>query len=183
MTNPTDPAFLPFRVELDGGVVVEADGTTVVPAGEAAAVPELVLRMPAARAHSLAHLLDDWSRALGLVPANRAATADLVLSRTLEVAAAVLGDVGAMRCAARASGGVTAPQRLAAATVLAEREARLSAVQRVAVVDSVARWMDEDAGDELAYALLSAVCETDVTTNRVYVALLAPPSEPEPATP
>ena len=72
---------------------------------------------------------------------------------------------------------MTAPQRLAAVGVLAEREERLSAVQRFAVVDAAARWMDEDAGDELAYALLSAVCSTDAATSHAYLALLSPPPD------
>jgi hypothetical protein len=61
--------------------------------------------------------------------------------------------------------------------VLAKREERLSAVQRFAVVDAAARWLEEDAGDELAYALLGAVCSTDVATNNAYLALLSPPDE------
>lgn len=65
------------------------------------------------------------------------------------------------------------------------REPRLSALQRLAVVDAAAGWLQQDAGDELAFALLGAVCSTDITTSQTYVALLAPPpaedAAPEPA--
>jgi hypothetical protein len=165
------------RVELDGGEVVELVGGMVRTTAGVEAGPALVLRMPASRAHSLAHLMDDWSRALGLAPPKGWATEERVLSRTLEAGAATLGEPGAMRCTARQFGEVSAPQRLAAVTVLAERESRLSAVQRFAVVDAAARWLGEDSGDELAYALLAAVCGTDVTTNQVYTALLTRPAE------
>jgi hypothetical protein len=40
------------------------------------------------------------------------------------------------------------------------------------VVDAAARWLDEDAGDELAYALLGAVCSAEATASRAYLALL-----------
>lgn len=170
MTDPTEPALRPFRVVLDGGEVIES-------AGADRAAPELVLRLPVSRAHSLAHLLDDWFGALG--PVSSFGSGGLVLSRTLEAGAAALGDLGALSCAAREFTGVTAPQRLAAVTVLAERESRLSAVQRVAVVDAAARWLAEQSGDEFAYALLAAVCGTDVTTSQVYTALLVSPMAPE----
>lgn len=169
MSDPTDPPVRPFRIKLDGGEVVEYDGEPA----------ELVLRLPVSRAHSVAHLLDGCSRSRGAGLARDAVVADRVLARTLEAASAALGDADAMHCAVRALGTVTAAQRLAAASELAEVESRLSAVQRVAVVDAAARWLEDEAGDELAYALLSAVCGTDVRTNRVYVALLSPPVEPE----
>jgi hypothetical protein len=169
----------PFRITLDDGAVVESTGGTLSPAYSDAAVPELVLRLPAFRAHRLAHLLDDWSRALGLAPPAGWAATDRPLSRTLEAAAAALGDPDAGRCMSRALGEIGAQQRMAALTVLQEREPALSATQRIATIDAAARWMNEDAGDELAFALLAAVCRSDVTTNQVYLALLSPPPEPE----
>jgi hypothetical protein len=176
MANPTDVPFERFLAELDGGEAVQADGATVRTAsGEV--VPTLLLRLPVARAHTLAHLLDDWSRVFRLAPGNATSAADRLLAEALEAAAASVGEPGALRCASRLSGGVTAPQRLAAVGVLAEREDRLSALQRFAVVDAAARWLGEDAGDELTYALLSAVCSTDATTSHAYLALLGPPPD------
>jgi hypothetical protein len=163
MGDPTDPPIRPFRIALDGGELIEYNGGP----------PELVLRLSAARAHSVAHVLDGCSRGRGV--AVRDGAADRMLARTLEAATAALGETEAMRCAVRSIGTVGAAQRLAAVNELAEVEPRLTGVQRVAVIDAAARWLEDEAGDELAYALLSAVCGTDLTTNRVYVALLSPP--------
>jgi hypothetical protein len=71
-------------------------------------------------------------------------------------------------------------QRLAALVVLTEREQRLSAVQRLVVVDAAARLMDEEGGNELAWALLDAVCSTTETTSHTYLALLARPDASAP---
>ncbi|MGH3513796.1 MAG: hypothetical protein ACRDRB_16160 [Pseudonocardiaceae bacterium] len=65
-------------------------------------------------------------------------------------------------------------QRLAAVAVLGEREAHLSAVQRLALVDAAAWWLSEtNGGEDLAYALLAASCATEVTTEHVYLTLIA----------
>ncbi|MGH3819977.1 MAG: hypothetical protein ACRDRE_19955, partial [Pseudonocardiaceae bacterium] len=71
-------------------------------------------------------------------------------------------------------------QRLAALAVLGEREAQLSAVQRLALVDAAAWWLSElNGGEELAYALLTAACSAEVTTEHVYLALITPSDEPD----
>jgi hypothetical protein len=60
--------------------------------------------------------------------------------------------------------------------VLGEREAQLSAVQRLALVDAAAWWLSEpNGGEELAYALLAASCSTEVNTEHTYLALITPP--------
>jgi hypothetical protein len=43
------------------------------------------------------------------------------------------------------------------------------------VVDSAARWLAEDAGEELAQALLEAVCTEPTTASFVYLALIDQP--------
>lgn len=180
MADPTDTDAPRIRIDLDGGVAVEADGSTVDLGAGAGDEPLLVLRMPRSRAHSLAHVLEDWSRAFRMAPNRNDKPQDWVLSRALEQAAAAVGDRKALACEVRLSGGVEPDQRLAAADVLKKREQRLTPLQRIAVVDAAARWMDEeDAGDQLAYALLAAVCSTDVTTSHAYLALLAPVADPE----
>jgi hypothetical protein len=69
---------------------------------------------------------------------------------------------------------------LAAVAVLGERETRLSAVQRLALVDAAAWWLaDPSGGQELAYALLAATCSEEVTTEHVYLALITTPDEPD----
>jgi hypothetical protein len=66
-------------------------------------------------------------------------------------------------------------KRLAAVAVLGEREAHLSAVQRLALVDAAAWWLSEpNGGEELAYALLAASCAAEITTEHVYLALITP---------
>jgi hypothetical protein len=80
---------------------------------------------------------------------------ELDLSRTLELAAAALGDGDepTMR-SPRGSRVISHRQRLAAVAVLGERDAQLSAVQRLALVDAAAWWLSEpNGGEELAYAL------------------------------
>ncbi|MDQ2883163.1 MAG: hypothetical protein M3Y48_18795 [Actinomycetota bacterium] len=68
---------------------------------------------------------------------------------------------------------------MAAVAVLGEREERLSAVQRLALVDATAWWLsDPNGGHELAHALLAATCSTEVTTEHVYLALITPPGGP-----
>src|SRR5262249_20265999 len=104
---------------------------------------------------------------------------ELKLSRTLELAAAALGEHDApIIRSPRGSRVVPNRQRLAAVAVLGEREAQLSAIQRLALVDAAAWWLSEpNGGEELAYALLSASCSGAVTTEHAYLALIAPADE------
>jgi hypothetical protein len=165
MSNPIDTPGQLVRVELAGAAVVEA----------ASGDPAMVaVRLSAARAHSLAHLLGDWTTGFRMTPDRGEARSTFTLSRALEDVAAAVGDPGAMACAMRAPGSVTREQRMAAVAVLREEEPTLSPVQRIAAVDAAARWMDEDAGDEMAYALLGAVCLSDTVTTRTYLALITP---------
>ena len=127
MTDSSDPRAEPFRTVLDDGVVVETDGSTVIDPSSGALLPAVLLRMSGARAHTLAHLLDDWCR----------------MARVF--------------------------------AVLREREHRITPVQRIAVVDAAARWLAEDAGEELAEALIHAVCSDTVNANLVYLALIEHP--------
>lgn len=173
MTNPIDTPGRRFRVELAGGAVVEADEEWPAADDRPAMV---AVRLSVARAHSLAHLLGEWSTAFRMVPDRAELPSTFTLSRALEDVAAALGDPAALACATRAAGSVPAGQRLAAVDVLRVEEPSLSPVQRVAVVDAAARWLDEDAGDELAYALLGAVCLSDAVTTRTYLALIASPT-------
>ena len=132
--------------------------------------------MSRARAHTLAHVLDDWSRTALLFTAPRSTeVSERSLAWTLEAITAAAGDPDAARCARGHPGPPSAEQRLAAVTVLREREERITPVQRIAVIDAAARWLAEDAGEELAQALLQAACADPVTANFAYLALIAPP--------
>ncbi|HKR51207.1 MAG TPA: hypothetical protein VJT72_16800 [Pseudonocardiaceae bacterium] len=101
---------------------------------------------------------------------------ELHLSRTLELAAAALGDHDEpiMR-SPRGSRVIPNRQRLAAVAILGEREAQLSAIQRLALVDAATWWLSEpNGGEELAYTLLAASCSGAVTTEHAYLALITP---------
>ncbi len=180
MPDPTefDPGRL--RVVLDRGEVVELDGGTLVLDGEES--PSVVLRLAPWRAQSVAQVLEEWSSVSRIFHRpTRPHLDELGLSRTLELAAAVLGD-GEEPILRFPRGTRTVPsrQRLAAVAVLGEREDRLSAVQRLALIDAAAWWLsDPSGGQELAYALLAATCSEEVTTEHVYLALITPSDEPD----
>jgi hypothetical protein len=179
MTNPmqSDPDRL--RVALDNGEVVELDGSTLV-LGDAES-PSVVLRLAPWRARSVARVLEEWSAVSRVFHrAPRPILTELELSRTLDLAASVLGDPEPAMPLLRGDRVVPSRQRLDAVGVLAEREARLSALQRLALVDAAASWLSEpNGGEQLAHALLAAACTTDVTAEHAYLALITPPVEPE----
>lgn len=178
MTEATqfDPDRL--RVALDHGEVVELDGGTLVLDGEEP--PSVVLRLAPWRARSVAQALEEWSAASGVFNrTSRPSPDELDLSRTLELAASVLGD-GDEPLLRFPRGDYTVPsrQRLAAVAVLAEREAGLSAVQRLALVDAAAWWLTDPAGgQELAHALIDGACADQVTAEHVYLTLITPPEQ------
>ena len=179
MTNPmqSDPDRL--RVALDHGEVVELDGGTLALDGEES--PSVVLRLAPWRARSVARILEEWSavsRAFHRAP--RPILTELELSRTLDLAASVLGDPEPSIPLARSDRVVPSRQRLNAVAVLAEHESRLSALQRLALVDAAASWLsDPNGGEQLAHALLGAACTTEVTTEQAYLTLITPAIEPE----
>jgi hypothetical protein len=183
MTNPMqfDPDRL--RVALDNSEVVELDGGTLVVGAEE--VPSVVLRLAPWRARSVARsvarVLEEWSAASRVFHrAPRPVLTELELSRTLDLAASVLGDAEPTMPLLSGDRAIPSRQRLDAVAVLAERESRLSALQRLALVDAAASWLSEpNGGDQLAYALVGAACTTEVTTEQVYLALITPAVEPE----
>lgn len=168
-----------FRVVLDHGEVVELDGGTLVLEGQES--PSVVLRLAPWRARSVARVLQEWTSVSRIFHhPTRPHLEELELSRTLELAAAIVGggDEPIVR-SPRGSRVVPNRQRLAAVALLGEREAHLSAVQRLALVDAAAWWLSEpNGGEELAYALLAASCSAEVTTEHVYLALITPTDEP-----
>ena len=172
-TTQFDPD--PIRVALDHGEVVELDGGTLILNGEES--PSVVLRLAPWRARSVARVLAEWSSVSRIFhhPA-RPRLDELDLSRTLALAGAALGDHDEpiMR-PPRGSRAIPNRQRLAAVAVLGEREAQLSAVQRLALVDAAAWWLSEpNGGEELAYALLAATCSAEIATEQAYLALITP---------
>jgi hypothetical protein len=167
-----------LRLALDHGEVVELDGGTLVFDGEES--PSVVLRLAPWRARSVARVLEEWSAVSRVFHrAPRPILTEVELSRSLDLAASVLGDPEPPVPFQRGGHTVPSRQRLDAVAVLAERESRLSALQRLAVVDAAASWLSEpNGGDQLAYALLGAACTAEVTTEQVYLALITPPENP-----
>src|SRR5438445_13627884 len=168
-----------LRVVLDHGEVVELDGGTLVL--DSQETPSVVLRLAPWRARSVARVLQEWSSVSRVFHhSTRPHLDELELSRTLELAAAVFdggGEEPIVR-SPRGSRVISHRQRLAAVVVLGEREARLSAVQRLALVDAAAwRLSEPNGGEEFAYALLAASCAAEVTTEYVYLALTTPSDE------
>jgi hypothetical protein len=169
-----------IRVVLDHGETVELDGGTLVLDGQES--PSVVLRLAPWRARSVARVLQEWSSVSRIFHhPTRPHLDELDLSRTLELAAAVLdaGDEPIVR-SLRGARVIPNRQRLAAVAVLGEREVHLSAVQNLALVDAAAWWLSEpNGGEEFAYALLTASCSTEVATEHVYLALITPSDEPD----
>ncbi len=169
-----------IRVVLDHGEAVELDGGTLVLDGQES--PSVVLRLAPWRARSVARVLQEWSSVSRIFHhPTRPHLDELDLSRTLELAAAVLGagDEPNVR-SLRGSRVIANRQRLAAVAVLCERAAHLSAVQRLALVDAAAWWLSEpNGGEEFAYALLAASCGAQISTEHVYLALITPSEEPD----
>ena len=175
MANPTQPRPGTFRAELENGQIVESDGSTVADPATDCQVPAVLLRMTPARAHVLANVLDDWSRTAVIYATLRSAeVTERALAWTLEAGAATLGDAEARRCPRHQPERPSAAQRLTAVTVLREREPGITPVQAIAVVDAAARWLAEDAGEDLAQALLQAACRDAISANFAYLALIDP---------
>jgi hypothetical protein len=172
-----DPERL--RLVLDNGEVVELDGGTLIVDGEES--PSVVLQLAPWRARSVARVLEEWSAVSRVFHrAPRPVLTELELSRTLDLAASVLGDPEPPVALPRGGPTVPSRQRLDAVALLAERETRLSALQRLALVDAAASWLSEpNGGDQLAHALLAAACTTEVTAEHVYLALITPPDNSE----
>jgi hypothetical protein len=169
-----------IRVVLDHGEAVELDGGTLVLDGQES--PSVVLRLAPWRARSVARVLQEWSSVSRIFHhPTRPHLDELDLSRTLELAAAVLdADEEPNMRSLRGSRVIPPRQRLAAVAVLGAREAHLSAVQRLALVDAAAWWLSEpNGGEEFAYALLAASCAAEITTEHVYLALITTFDEPD----
>jgi hypothetical protein len=169
MANPTHERFEPIRLRLDGGEVVEVNGSELYDADAGQAAPAVLVRLPGDRAHWLAHVLDAYTRVCALV-AEEIDAAEAPLAWALDAAAAAVHDRSALRCASRRSVTVSSGQRMAAAAVLREAE-DFDGLTLIAVVDAAARWVDEDGG-EYAYLLLAAVTE-EAVASRAYAALLS----------
>ena len=68
--------------------------------------------------------------------------------------------------------------------MLTERESRLTALQRLALVDAASWWLSEQhGGQQLAHALLEAACTDGLAAEHAYLALITPAADPPGSTP
>jgi hypothetical protein len=183
MPDPTHFDPQQIRITLDHGDAVELDGGTLTIAGELS--PSVVLRLAPWRARLLSVVLSEWSAASKIfaTPPLRGLT-EMDLARVLELASAVLGaeDPIAEPERHKTPGSVPSSARLAAVAVLNERESRLSAIQKLALVDAAAWWLGETTADgpRLAQALLEAACTSGLAAQDAYIALIQPPPSQQP---
>ena len=155
---------VPLRLVLDFGETVELDGSTVYDPVAEAAVPAVILRMPAHRAAWFGRVLSAYTRMCRLAG--------------VELDAAERGPAWALERVAWAAGisaapepvRVTSARRMAAGAVLRAAE-DFDDVTMIAVIDAAARWLEEPDGDEYAYALLGAVTDGP-TQHQAYGELL-----------
>jgi hypothetical protein len=180
VSDPMQPDAERIRVLLDHGETVELDGGVLTVDGEEAG--SVLLRLLPWRARTLSRVLEEWSALSRMFNprVRRPSLNEYELSRTLAAAASSIdGDEPAVRFS-RGPRVIPSRQRLSAVAVLAERETRLSALQRLAVVDAAAWWLSEESGgEELAYALVGASCTAETTTEHVYLELIARPGSSE----
>ena len=154
------------RLVMEFGESVEVDGSTLFDPVADERVPAVVLRMPRGRAAWFGRVLDAYTRVCRLAGVELDA-AESGLAWALSRAASAAGHVDPRWTPL---GPVTSGRRMSAAAVLRETE-DFDDTTLIAVVDAAARWLDEPAGDEYAWALLGAV--TDLPTQqRAYGELL-----------
>ncbi len=154
------------RLVLEFGEGVEVDGSAVFDPVAEAAVPAVVLRMPRHRAAWFGRVLDSYTRVCRLAGVELDA-AESGPAWALSRAAAAAGHV---EPSSQPPGRVTSGRRMATAAVLQGTE-DFDGVTLIAVVDAAARWLDEPAGDEYAWALLGAVTDGQ-TQLRAYAELV-----------
>jgi hypothetical protein len=166
MGERSEPRAVPLRLVLEFGETVELDGSTVFDPTAEAAVPAVVLRMPAHRAAWFGRVLSAYTKVCRLAGVELDASESGPAWALGRVASAA----GHVEPAAVELGRVTSARRMSAAAVLRAAE-DFDDVTMIAVVDAAARWLEEPEGDEYAYALLGAV--TDGPTQlRAYGELL-----------
>jgi hypothetical protein len=154
------------RLVLEFGESVEVDGSTLFDPVADDRVPAVVLRMPRGRAAWFGRVLDAYTRVCRLAGVELDA-AESGPAWALSRAAASAGHV---EPGAGPSGRVTSGRRMSAAAVLRE-VGDFDDATLIAVVDAAARWLEEPAGDEYAWALLGAVTDA-ATQQRAYGELL-----------
>ena len=165
MCDSTEPSAEPVRLVLQFGESVEVDGSTVFDPVSERRAPAVLLRMPPHRAAWFAQLLGAYAQVCRLVDAELEAS-EAGPAWALSVAAAAAGFVEPGTIRRRSS-----PRRALRAAEVLRRGRDLDDVTVRAVIDAAARWLEEPAGDQYAWALLGAVVDAPAQ-QRVYAELL-----------
>ena len=162
---------------MDNGEVVEVDGSTLVDEDSGRTVTAVVLRLPAWRAHALAHALASWNRAVDLFEeVTNISHDESDLAWALSAASSAAGDARARQEALRGTTSVLSGQRAKAAAFLKDGEV-FDMGTLIAIVDAAAWWIDQPHGDSYCTSLLNAVTELE-TAGAAYLALIGEPTEP-----
>jgi len=172
VANSTQPWPEGFRLQLDGGDLVAVDATPFVDEENQERTPAVVLRLPRWRAHSLAHVLSEWTAIANLFyDGGQTTLHEGDLARALYLGSAAAGDRDAREDTQRHTSSITTGQRAVAAAILRQR-AGLDVQTMFAVVDAAAWWLDEPDGGAYCLALLQAVTNQEDTARAAYLALL-----------
>jgi hypothetical protein len=119
MANSTEREPRRFRLAMDNGKVVEVDGSTLVDEDSGRTVTAVVLRLPAWRAHALAHVLASWNRAVDVFEeVTNVSQDESDLAWALSAASSAAGDLRARQEALRGPTSVLSGERAKAAAVL-----------------------------------------------------------------
>jgi hypothetical protein len=110
---------------MDNGEVVDVDGSTLVDEDSGRTVPAVILRLPAWRAHALAHVLPSWNPAVDLFEeVTNVSQDESDLAWALLAASSAAGDLRARQEALRGPTLVLSGERARAAAVLKDRGVR-----------------------------------------------------------
>jgi hypothetical protein len=164
MGDSTEQSAEPTRLVLQFGESVEVDGSTVFDPVSERPAAAVVLRMPPHRAAWFAQLLGAYTQVCRLVGARMdALKAGPAWALSLAAAAGYV-EPGTIR--RRSS-----PRRQLRTAEILRRGKDLDEATVHAVIEAAARWLEEPAGDEYAWALLGAVTDGP-TEQRAFSELL-----------
>jgi hypothetical protein len=168
MTDPTDVTSSEhWRLRLDDGDTLEIQPARDSSEGDGK--PEIVLTLPAWRAHDLATVLDRYGRIARIFQEHSDVWTEDSLVRGLRDAAAAVSGPSTAR--PQRPSRVGDAERGRAMVRLQDARPELTHEQMAAVVDAAAWWFDNGEDDKVV-DLLDAVATDDRLGGDVYVALL-----------
>ena len=169
MTDPTDVTSSEhWRLRLDDGDLLEIQPART---GEGDGKPEIVLTLPAWRAHDLATVLDRYGRIARIFQEHSDVWTEDSLVRGLRDAAAAVNGPSTVR--PQRPSRVGDSERGRAMVRLQDARPELTHDQTAAVVDAAAWWLDNGDDDKVA-SLVEAVVIDARLGRDLFAALLGP---------